>query len=298
MKIAVTGANGLVGSRLCTLLATRGHTVTGLSRGTSRIAQPYVSVDLTDAGAVKRALDELEPEAVINPASMTDVDNCEKDPAGAFAANCSAVATLALETKRLGAHLVHVSTDYVFDGEQGGYSEADVPNPRGVYAITKHMGEQAVRALAGSWAIARVAVVYGWPQAARSNFGAWLVRTLGASQPVKLFSDQYVSPTLALNAAEMLAELAERRLTGVWHTAGATTVNRVEFAHALCARFGFDSDLITPTRLADAKLSSPRPNKTGLDVASATAELNAKPMTLDAALDRFHYEWSEAPKGA
>jgi dTDP-4-dehydrorhamnose reductase len=294
MKVVVTGANGLVGSRLCALLAEQGHTVTGLSRGPSRIAQPYVSVELTDASAVKRALEELEPEAVINPASMTDVDGCERDPAGAFAANCSAVATLALESKRLGAHLVHVSTDYVFDGETGGYSETDVPNPRGVYPITKHMGEQAVRALAGSWAIARVAVVYGWPPAARTNFGAWLVRALGAAQPVKLFTDQYVSPTLALSAAEMLAELAERRLPGIWHTAGATTVNRLEFAEALCKRFGFSAETIVPSRLAELKLASPRPKNSGLNVAKAAAELNAKPLSLEAALDRFHHEWQGA----
>jgi dTDP-4-dehydrorhamnose reductase len=291
MKVVVTGANGLVGSRLCALLARQGHTVTGMSRGPSRIAQPYVSVELTDATAVKRALDELKPDAVINPASMTDVDGCERDPAGAYAANCSAVATLALETKRLGAHLVHVSTDYVFDGEAGGYSETDVPNPRGVYPITKLMGEQAVRALAGSWAIARVAVVYGWPPAARTNFGAWLVGALSLAQPVKLFTDQHVSPTLALSAAEMIAELAERRLPGIWHTAGASTVNRLEYAHVLCDRFGLPRDTITPTLLADAKLTSPRPKNSGLNVAKAMAELNAKPLPLEAALDRFHREW-------
>lgn len=294
MKVVVTGANGLVGSRLCALLARQGHAVTGLSRGPSRIAQPYASVELTDAAAVKRALDELKPEAVINPASMTEVDGCERDPAGAYAANCSAVATLALETKRLGAHLVHVSTDYVFDGEAGNYAETDVPNPRGVYPITKHMGEEAVRALAGSWAIARVAVVYGWPPAARTNFGAWLVGALGAAQPVQLFTDQYVSPTLALSAAEMLAELAERRLPGIWHTAGATTVNRLEFAHALCKRFWLSGETIVPSLLADAKLTSPRPKNSGLNVAKALAELKAKPLPLQAALERFHHEWQGA----
>jgi dTDP-4-dehydrorhamnose reductase len=291
MRLVVTGANGLVGSRLCALLASRGHEVTGVSRGAARIPGPFVSVELTDPAAVKRALDELKPEAVINPASMTEVDGCEKDPAGAYAANCAAVATLALETRRLGAHLVHVSTDYVFDGERGGYTEEDLPNPRGVYAITKHMGEQAVRALAGSWAVARVAVVYGWPQAARPNFGAWLVGALQATAPVKLFSDQFVSPTLALNAAEMLAELAERRLTGIWHAAGATTLNRVEFARALCARFGFSGSNITPSLLAELKLASPRPRKSGLDVGKATRELKARPLSLDDALARFHSEW-------
>lgn len=240
---------------------------------------------------MKRALDELKPEVLINPASMTEVDACEKDPAAAYAANCAAVATLALETKRLGSHLLHVSTDYVFDGEAGPYSEDELPNPRGVYAITKHMGEQAVRALAGSWAIARVAVVYGWPQAARPNFGAWLVGALQNQSPIKLFTDQYVSPTLALNAAEMLAELAERRLTGIWHTSGSTVLNRVEFAEALARRFGFSTKNVTPSLLADLKLASPRPKKSGLKVAKAMATLTAKPLALDESLERFLKEW-------
>lgn len=291
MQVVVTGANGLVGSRLCALLARQGHAVTGLGRGASRIPQPFVSVELTDPGAVRSALDGLKPEVVINPASMTEVDACEKDPAAAYACNSSAVATLALETKRLGAHLLHVSTDYVFDGEAGPYSEDDLPNPRGVYALTKHIGEQAVRALAGSWAIARVAVVYGWPQAARPNFGAWLVGALQSQTPIKLFTDQYVSPTVALSAAEMLAELAERRLPGLWHTSGATVLNRVEFARALCQRFGFEGQNITPSLLAELKLASPRPKKSGLKVAKAMAELKHQPLALDASLERFHQEW-------
>lgn len=291
MQVVVTGANGLVGSRLCALLARQGHAVTGLGRGAARIPQPFVSVELTDPGAVRTALDGLKPELVVNPASMTEVDACEKDPVAAYGANCAAVATLALETKRLGAHLLHVSTDYVFDGEAGPYSEDERPNPRGVYAITKHMGEEAVRALGGSWAIARVAVVYGWPQAARPNFGAWLVGALQAGTPIKLFTDQYVSPTLALSAAEMLAELGTRRLPGLWHTSGSTVLNRVEFAEALCRRFGFAGKNITPSLLADLKLASPRPRKSGLKVAKAMAELKAKPLALDESLERFHQEW-------
>ena len=96
---------------------------------------------------------------------MTDVDACESAAIEAFRVNGVAPGTIARTTRALGAHLVHVSTDYIFDGESGPYTEDAVPNPRGVYALTKHIGEQAVRALSDSWAIARTAVVYGWPPA-------------------------------------------------------------------------------------------------------------------------------------
>jgi dTDP-4-dehydrorhamnose reductase len=299
MKLSVTGANGLVGSRLCALLASKGHDVQGLSRGPLRgeaRGWRYASVELTDSAAVANALEAYKPEIVINPASMTDVDGCEKDPHGAFAVNVTAAAALAETTKRLNAHLLHVSTDYVFDGEAGPYAEDAIPNPRGVYALTKHMGEQAVRALGGSWAIARTAVVYGWPAAGRANFGAWLVGALQGTQPVKLFTDQFVSPSLALNVAELLAELAERRLPGLWNTSGASVVNRVEFARALCKQFGFSEANITPSRLADLNLASPRPKKSGLKVDKAQRELKTQPLALDAALKRFHEEWRQHPQ--
>jgi dTDP-4-dehydrorhamnose reductase len=184
-----------------------------------------------------------------------------------------------------------VSTDYVFDGDHGPYGLDDVPNPRGVYATTKHAGEQAVRTLGGSWAIARAAVVYGWPAAGRSNFGAWLVSNFEQKKGVKLFHDQFVSPSLALSVAAMLAELAERRLPGLWHTSGAAVVDRVAFGRALCEVFGFDPALITPTALADLKLASPRPRRCGLKVEQTAAALKAQPLGLSDALKQFHAEY-------
>jgi dTDP-4-dehydrorhamnose reductase len=296
MRIAVTGANGLVGSRLCRGLAERAHEVCGLSRGDRRGTGTfeYVPCDVTDASAVASALTRLRPEVIINTASMTDVDGCERDPKGAWAANASAAAHVATTCRDLGTHLVHVSTDYIFDGDEGPYSEDDVPNPRGVYAQSKLGGELAVRSLAGSWAIARTAVVYGWPPAGRPNFGSWLVSALGNRQPVKLFEDQFVSPSLADSVAAMLAELAERKLTGIWNTAGADVVDRVTYGRAVCKLFGLDEALITPSKLKDVKLASPRPLRSGLRPDKASAELAEKPLALPVALARFHAAWRDA----
>jgi dTDP-4-dehydrorhamnose reductase len=295
MRALVVGANGLVGSRLVTALSTAGTQVTALARGPARCSWPgvpFISADLADAGALERAMATALPDVVINSAAMTDVDGCEREPFKAWVANVEGVATLARLTSAADAHLVHVSTDYVFDGNLGPYETDDVPNPRGVYALTKHIGEQTVRTLCadGQWTIARTAVVYGWPAAGQKNFGSWLVDTLAKGQPVKLFEDQWVSPSLALNVAQMVAELATEQRAGIWHTCGAEVVDRVTFGRRLCAVFGFDEKLITPSFMADVKLLSPRPRKSGLLVTKTNA-LRAKPMKLDESLAGFFAEY-------
>ncbi|HEX8438941.1 SDR family oxidoreductase [Archangium sp.] len=294
MRILVTGANGLVGSRTCHLLAEQGHEVLGLGRGERRAAGSwrYLSCELTREQEVAIAFAEASPEAVIHCGSMTEVDACEREPELAFAANVEATAFVARASRRAGAHLVHVSTDYVFDGDAGPYAEEALPNPRGVYSVTKHMGEQAARVLAPGCAIARTAVVYGWPPVAgRLNFGAWLLSAFEKGQPVRLFEDQIVSPSYAENVAAMVAELGVRRLGGVWHTCGAEVLSRVEFGRAVCAVFGFDAGLIVPVKLAELKLPAPRPLRSGLRVDKARGELRARPMGLTESLARFHADW-------
>jgi dTDP-4-dehydrorhamnose reductase len=277
MRILVTGANGLVGSRVLWALARRGHEVIATSRGPARVKVPG-EYQLNELSHVTGTYD-----IIVNCAGMTDVDGCERDPAGAWAVNVEAVTHLA----RQSAHLVHLSTDYIFDGTHGPYDVTAIPNPRGVYATSKLAAELAVKTLSPSWAIARTAVVFGWPAASHGNFGSWLVSTMRAGQPVKLFDDQWVSPTLALNVAEMVAELADTKCKGVFHTAGAEVIDRVTFGHKLAKRFGFDASLIHPTHMRDVALSIPRPVHSGLIV---TDSLHTKPLTVDQALDQFFAE--------
>ena len=218
---------------------------------------------------------DARAEVVINTASMTDVDRCQRNPQLAYASNVESTVHLCRAAGATGAHLIHVSTDYVFDGESGPYGEEDVPNPRGTYATTKHIAEQAVRVLAPSWTIARTAVV----------------STLRKGESVRLFEDQFVSPTLALNVAAMLAEIAERKLGGTWNACGASVVDRLTFGRALCGVFGFNSALCIGSKVDDAKLDSPRPRRCGLRSEKAAAQLQAKPLPLAEALAAFHAEY-------
>jgi dTDP-4-dehydrorhamnose reductase len=290
MRVLVTGANGLVGSRLTALLAQRGHLVSAQGRGPQRVAGSiaYSSIDLADETALVSSVRATKPDVIVNLGSMTDVDGCESAAPEAFRVNGVAPGLLASSAKALGAHLVHVSTDYVFDGRAGPYGEDEIPNPQGVYALSKHIGEQAVRALGGSFAIARTAVVYGWPPAGRPNFGSWLLGALRKGEPVRLFEDQFVSPSLADSVAEQLAEISERRLEGLWNVSGAEVVNRVQFGQALCGEFALDARSIIPSRLKDASLKSPRPARSGLRTDKAATQLTAKPLSLASSLARFH----------
>lgn len=292
MRVCVTGGSGTVGGRLVRRLLTQGHQVSVFGRSAVTVDGVEArQVDLQQRAAVGSALDALQPDAIVNCAAMTDVDGCERDPVGAWATNAEAVATLADWSRRHQRHLVHVSTDYVFDGDAGPYEIDAVPNARGVYAQSKLGGELAVRALAKDWTIARTAVVYGWPAVAgKNNFGAWLVGSLTAGKPVKLFSDQWVSPSHADNVADMLFEIVERRVTGVLHTSGGEVVDRVTFGHRLCERFGFDRALVVPSRMADVNLPSPRPARSGLVTVRTAAILKTQPWSLAASLERLHAE--------
>lgn len=289
MRFLVTGANGLVGSRLCAQLQARGHALLGIGRGPDRVGlkQAYASVDLSSAAEVDAAFTAHRPEVVLHPAGMTDVDRCEKDREGAWACNVTAAENVARAATRHGAHVVYVSTDYVFDGQSGPYPEDAAPNPIGAYGATKYAGELATSVLAPGSAIARTAVVYGYPPSGRSNFGVWVWETLSQGKPIRLFEDQLVSPSLADHVAAQLIELGERRLGGTWNICGGEVVSRVEFGHAFCDVFGLDRALITPIRLADAGLTAKRPPRSGLIADKARAELRTRPLGLRDSLERF-----------
>lgn len=298
MRVAVTGANGLLGGEAVARLAGR-HEVLALGRGPCRLPPgPFAwrDADLGDGASVEAAVREFGAEAVLHAGAATDVDGCERDPALAWRVNVGGTEQVARACRALGARLVAVSTDYVFDGEAGPYSEEDVPNPRGAYARTKRCGEEAALLLVPDCAVARVAVVYSGRPGAKSTFATQVVEKLSRGEPVKAFSDQRVSTTLAASGAAMCLELLlETGYRGVLHTSGATVVTRVEFAQAVARRFGLEGEIV-PVKTADVKLPAPRPLRGGLRVDRAAALLVNKPLALDEALGRFHAEWAGRPR--
>ena len=263
MSVVVTGANGLVGSRIVARLLEAGEKVIAAGRGPQRGGArcDYVDLDLREPQRLASLIEEHRPAGVLHAAAMTDVDACEKDPVQAWRLNVDATAAAALACRTVGARLTALSTDYVFDGSRGDYTEDDAPNPRGVYARTKRAGEEAALLLAADRAVCRVAVVYSGYTSAKRTFATAVVESLTAGKPVKAFSDQVVTPTLADNAAAMAIGVHRSGEQGVFHCTGATAVTRVEFCRALARKLGADERLIEPVRLADLNLPAPRPRK-------------------------------------
>ncbi len=284
MRIAVTGAAGQLGQAFAQVAAGEGVAVAGFTRPGGATVPGAVPLDLGDAAAVGRALRAARPDWVLHAAAMTDVDGCERDPDAAHRANALATQAVARAARAAGARLVAVSTDYVFDGERGGYSEADAPNPLSAYGRSKLEGERLAVAAAPDAIVARTSVVFG-PH--KKNFVLWLVGELRAGRPVRIVSDQRVTPTLSHDLAEQcLALMRGRAPGGIYHTAGATALSRLEMAHAIAKEFGGDPGLVTPITSDQLTWLAKRP----LDATLNTRKVSAfrPPLAFGAALARLH----------
>ena len=296
MKVAVTGANGMLGGEAVAQLAGR-HEVLALGFGPGRPPAPdgtyrWQEADLGEGRSVESALLEFGAQAVLHAGAVTDVDGCEREPVSAWKVNCGGTEQVARSCRALGARLVSVSTDYVFDGAAGPYREEDLPNARGVYAQSKLAGEWAALSIAPDCAVARVAVVYSGRATARPTFATQVVEKISRGEVVKAFDDQFTSTTLAASGAAMCLELLlEHAYRGVLHVRDETVMDRVDFARRVAARFGLKGEIV-PVKTASVKLAAPRPLRGGLRVDRAAALLRNKPLSIDQALDRFHEEWA------
>lgn len=289
MRLAITGAGGLLGSAL--LAVAKGHEVYSLYGQHPPSSGTPIRLDLTDKDQVAEALKKIEPDAVIHAAALTDVDRCERDRDLAKAINYDATRIIAESARELGAYLIYISTDYVFDGGKGMYSEEDVPSPINFYGQTKLMGEQAVRELLSDYLIVRTSVIYGSnPSSGKVNFALWLLNSLRAGKTVKVAVNQFVSPTLNTNLAEMITECLERRVKGVLHLSGASRVSRLEFALELCRTWSLNPSLISAVDMSEMNWYAPRPRDSSLDVAKASSILTKRPAPVKDSLYRLKQE--------
>lgn len=270
VRVLVTGSNGLLGTKVLEQLC-RGvgdAEPLAVSRGTCANAYlgtfPFWQLDVTDRAAVERVFDRARPDVVVHTAAVTDVDGCERERDRAWATNAAGTEHVAHASAAHGAHLVYLSTEYVFDGGNGPYAEGDSTNPLGWYAQTKYAGEQAVIAAGGGGAVARTTVVFGDAPHVRANFVLWLIGKLRAGERVRVVDDQIGSPTLADNLAEMVLALGLGRARGIYHTAGATVMSRYEFARLAATTFELDATLIDPIPTASLGQPAPRPLRAGL----------------------------------
>lgn len=275
-KILVTGCNGLLGQKL---LQTFGHDFEVWGVGLQ--ARPrlktgafrYASCDIAQRKEVKKLVGAVKPHFIVNAAAYTNVDGCEDDRETCWKANATGPENLAYLAQLKGCHIIHFSTDYVFDGEDGPYTEESKPNPLGYYAKAKLAGENAVRASDAASTIVRTMVLYGTGVEVKKNFALWLVEKLSRGERIRVVDDQFGHPTLADDLAVALRKIVELGRTGLYHIVGPTYIDRYHFALKLAEIFGFDPGLIEPIKTADLSQKAPRPLKSEFDMRKARQEL-------------------------
>lgn len=246
MRILIAGAGGQLGLELKELLPKRGHDV---------IALGHKELDIADAPIVARVLEQHTPDLVINAAAYTNVDGCETEVEAAYRSNSLGPRNLAIHCERLGCELLHVSTNYVFDGDrEAPYEPFDLPNPRGVYAKTKLDGEEYVKHLCRRWYVVRTAGVYGEGH----NFVRTMLRVGRERDSLKVKADEYVSPTYARDLAEGIAEIANSRLYGVYHVTNSGHCSWYEFAQEIFRLSGIEVE-VHPVPSSEYPLPAPRP---------------------------------------
>ena len=224
----------------------------GALRFIPQISKVYLSLENLSSWIFLRRLRSMnpfraiKPDVVVHAASLTDVDKCETNKELAWKINVEGTKNIVEAAHVAGSFLIYISTDYVFSGEKGLYKENDKPDPINYYGVTKLKAEEIVQTQA-EYFIARPSVIYGsTPAAGKVNFALWLIETLRKGERVKIVTDQWNTPTLNTNLAEMTLEVVERRLTGIYHLCGATRVSRLEFATSIANAFRLDPGLIDP----------------------------------------------------
>jgi len=287
-KLLITGASGLLGKKIVEL-AQNDFTITPIHK-TRPLHSSSVKLDVTESLAVLNLLNKLEPDVVIHTASETNVDKCEIEKEHAWKINAEGTRNLAEACQNVNAKLVYVSTDYVFDGEKGMYTEEDKPNPVNYYGVTKLEGEKQVIEQCKNYAILRTSVLFGW-HPWKQNFATWIINKLKQQQEIMVVEDHYNTPTLADNLAEMAVEIAKNDLQGIYHASGSERISRYEFAKQIAKTYKLNLDLIKPVKMSQLTAwIAKRPKDSSLSTGKIQKQLKTKPLNITEGLNKMKEE--------
>jgi len=292
MKILITGSNGLLGQKLVAALRNDPEvTLVATSRGPDRTPAPlndrYVALDITSLSAVDTVMEKERPDALIHTAAMTNVDACELDPTACTLQNVTATGNLVRASERIGSHFIHLSTDFIFDGEHGPYSEEDVPAPLSIYGHSKLQSEELVQqSKLAKWAIARTIIVYGVVEGlSRSNVVLWAKSALEKGEPIKVVDDQWRMPTLAEDLADGCIRIAKQGATGIYHLSGPDGMSILELVERVGQFFKLDTSVVQPIKSASLGQPAKRPPRTGFVLDKSRNVLGYAPLGFEAGLE-------------
>jgi dTDP-4-dehydrorhamnose reductase len=287
MKILITGSNGLLGQKLVKLLVNKnGIQLLATSTGGNRIKSitgfDYTSLDITNKLQVEQVFNSFKPNVVINTAAMTNVDACEVKKEECWDLNVNAVKNLIEAAEKHQTHLIHLSTDFVFDGKEGPYKEEDEPNPLSFYGESKYEAEKLVQQAKTKWSIVRTIIVYGVVEdMSRSNIVLWAKQALEKGNPLTIVNDQFRMPTLAEDLAYACWLIAEKSATGIYHICGKDFMSVIELVNRVADFYGYDKSIITPIASSSLNQAAKRPPKTGFLLDKAYKELEYSPCSFE-----------------
>ena len=292
MRILVTGCHGLLGQKLVELLTPdycelHGIDVHKQDLFSGRREYTYHQLDMTERVPLLDLIVKVRPHVIVNTAAMTHVDACEVEREACWRINTTAVETLVDGARRTGSRVIQLSSDYVFDGEAGPYSEIDRPNPISFYGKSKHASENAVLGGGVDGTIVRTVVLYGHGRNLRPSFVSWLVEKLRSRHDVKIVTDQISNTTLVDDLGKAIKLIISGGHTGIYHAAGKDIVSRFEFAMMVAKIYGLSDVYIQPTLTRLLGQNAPRPLQSGLVVDKAERDLEMKFLIVEEQLKKF-----------
>ena len=285
--ILVTGSNGLLGQKLTDLYLQNNNinlvaTGKGVNRYPSKEGYVYQEMDITNSHNVKEVLEMYKPSVVIHTAAMTQVDDCEFKKEECVSLNIDSVKNLSELSSEKGFHLVHLSTDFIFDGIKPMYTETDEPNPLSYYGWSKLEAEKMVMENAKSWSILRTILVYGQvADMSRSNIILWTYNTLKEQKSAKVVFDQFRTPTLAEDLAMGCFLAAEKKAQGIFNIAGKDYVSIIELVEKVASMYHFSTENIETVSSDTLNQPAKRPPITGLNIQKAQEVLGYEPHSLE-----------------
>ncbi len=284
-KILLTGSNGLVGQKLYHLA----RTIPAYSLLPTFRSEPlfdtrdgaWEQLDVSDHQRVHRLIADYQPDVVVHLAALSQPDQCEMNHAESEKINYHSVKNLAWLSEKYHFHLVFLSSDFVFAGDRGHYSETDIPLPVCAYGHHKFNAEKHLMNSCRSHTIIRTSLVYGYsPQLVRSNLFTKVAGSLSISQPLQIVTDQFRSPTLAEDLANGILSCITRVRKGIYHLAGKDFLSVYDFAVRIARHLGYDTSLIQPVKTERLNEPARRPPVTGLDISKARKDLDYNPGSL------------------
>ncbi len=280
-RVLITGVNGLLGQKLSIAFTPNRYELFGIDLAPKKTLEilplQYHQLDLTERKETVELIKEINPDVIVHTAALTDVDGCERKKEYCWKINVDATNNVIDGGKPSKAHIIFISSDYIFDGSAGPYSETDQPNPLSYYGKTKLASENILRGQSDPWTIIRTIVLYGFGAKLRASFITWLLKELRAGNPVRIVDDQWGNMALADDLANAIERCVNLNKTGIYNVGSSDFMSRYEFAQKTAEIFELDASLITPIKTSDLKQLAERPLKSGLTIEKVQRELYITP---------------------